>query len=114
MTGVGLVLIVIGLASVVGDLPTDADPTPHPAAAAHHLRPALDPDTFLVTDPTNRFEPGDPFAYSVNPPVHPGVPNVYVAIATFRAGSEVVLQEPSPQRLLPEPVSFGYERHPPT
>ena len=31
VTEVGLVLIVIGLASVVGDLPTDADPTPHPA-----------------------------------------------------------------------------------
>ena len=59
--------------------------------------------------PPSRFEPGDPFAYSVNPPVHPGVPNVYVAIVTFRAGSEVVLQPPSPQRLLPEPVSFGYE-----
>ena len=109
MTGVGLVLIAIGLASVVSDLPTEADPTPAAGPLPITFGRALDPDTYLVTDATNRFEPGDPFAYSVNPPVHPGVPNVYVAIITFRAGSEVVLQPPSPQRLLPEPVSFGYE-----
>ena len=108
VTGVGLVLIVIGLASVVGDLPTEADPTPAAGPLPIAFGRALDPDTYLVTDATSRFEPGDPFAYSVTPPVHAGVPNVYVAIVTYRAGSEVVLQQPSPQRLLPEPVSFGY------
>ncbi len=109
MTGVGLVLIAIGLASVVSDLPTEANPTPAAGPLPITFGRALDPDTYLVTDATNRFEPGDPFAYSVNPPVHPGVPNVYVAISTFQAGSEVVLQPPSAVRLLPEPVSFGYE-----
>ena len=102
-------LIAIGLASVVGDLPTEADPTPPSGPLPITFGRALDPDTYLVTDATSRFEPGDPFAYSVNPAVHPGVPSVYVAIVTYQAGSEVVLQPPSPQRLLPEPVSFGYE-----
>ena len=69
----------------------------------------LDKDTYLVTQPTSSFEVGDPFAYSVNPPVNPGVPQVYVSIITFRAGTEVVLQEPTAQRLLPEPASFGYK-----
>jgi hypothetical protein len=109
VTAVGLVLIVIGLASVVSDLPTDADPTPPAGPLPITFGRALDPDTYLVTDATSRFEPGDPFAYSVNPPIHPGVPNVYVAVVTYDAGSEVVLQPPSAQRLLPEPVSFGYE-----
>jgi hypothetical protein len=109
VTGIGLVLIAIGLASVVGDLPTEADPTPPAGPLPITFGRALDPDTYLVTDAASQFEPGDPFAYSVNPPVHPGVPNVYVAIVTYDAGSEVVLQQPSAQRLLPEPVSFGYE-----
>lgn len=109
MIGVGLVLIAIGLASIVGDLPTEADPTPASGPLPITFGRALDPDTYLVTEATSQFEPGDPFAYSVNPPVHPGVPNVYIAIVTYEAGSEVVLQPPSAQRLLPEPVSFGYQ-----
>lgn len=108
MTGLGLLLVVIGLASVVSGLPAEAEPTPAAGPLPIAFGRALDPDTFLVTEATNHFEPGDPFAYSVNPAVHPGVPNVYVSIVTFRAGAEVVLQPPTAQRLLPEPVSFGY------
>ena len=101
-------LVVIGLASVVSGLPAEPDPTPSTGPLPITFGQTLDPDTYLVTDPTNRFEPGDLFAYSVSPPVHPGVSNVYVSIVTFRAGTEVVLQPPTAQRLLPEPVSFGF------
>lgn len=106
--GTGLVLILLGLASVMAGLPAVPTETPAAGPLAITFGRTLDPDTYLVTDPTSRFEPGDPFAYSVNPPVHPGVANVYVAVVTFQAGEEVVLQPPTAQRLLPEPVSFGY------
>jgi hypothetical protein len=106
--GVGLVLIVVGLASVVSELPTEPSPTPIAGPLPITFGTALDPDTYLVTDATEAFHHGDPFAYSVNPSVNPGVPNVYVAVLQYRAGEEVVLQPPSPQRLLPEPASFGY------
>ncbi|HEY7738844.1 MAG TPA: hypothetical protein VIC63_07465 [Candidatus Limnocylindria bacterium] len=106
--GVGLVLILIGMASVVATLPNDPQPTPVAGPLPITFGHTLDEDTYLVTDPTTQFRLGDPFAYSVNPPVHPGVENVYVAIARFEGGAEVELQAPTPQRLLPEPVSFGY------
>ncbi len=107
--GVGLVLIVIGLASVVAELPIAPSPTPATGPLPITFGLAIDPETYLVTNEVSSFRPAAPFAYSVNPPVHPGVPNVYVAVTAFEAGAEVVLQPPSPQRLLPEPASFGYE-----
>jgi hypothetical protein len=107
--GVGLVLIVVGLASVVSDLPASPSPTPAIGPLPITFGLALDPDTYLVSEPASAFTHDDPFAYSVNPPVHPGVPDVYVAVTTYEAGQEVVLQPPSSQRLLPEPASFGYE-----
>ncbi len=107
--GVGLVLILIGLGTVVAGLPNQPEPTPAAAPLSVEFGLDLDKDTYLVTQPTSSFEVGDPFAYSVNPPVNPGVPQVYVSIITFRAGTEVVLQEPTAQRLLPEPASFGYK-----
>ncbi|HJT63734.1 MAG TPA: hypothetical protein VJ839_03080 [Candidatus Limnocylindria bacterium] len=107
--GVGLILIVVGLASVVSDLPASPSPTPATGPLPITFGLALDPDTYLVTQPASAFTRDDPFAYSVNPPVHPGVTDVYVAVTTYEAGQEVVLQPPSPQRLLPEPTSFGYE-----
>jgi hypothetical protein len=106
--GVGLVLILIGLASVVATMPNQPEASPDTGPLEISFGHTLDPDTYLVTDPTTQFHGGDPFAYSVNPPVHPGVPDVYVSIVTFRAGVEVVLQPPTAQRLLPEPASFGY------
>lgn len=105
----GLVLIVIGMAKVVSEMPSEPTATPATEPLPITFGYALDLDTFLVTQPGNRFEHGDPFAYSVSPPVHPGVGQVYVAVTQFRAGQEVVLQAPSPQRLLPEPVIFGFE-----
>jgi hypothetical protein len=30
-------------------------------------------------------------------------------VIQYRAGQEVVLQQPTPERLLPDPVSFGYK-----
>jgi len=110
VVGTGLLLVVIGLASIVAGLPAEPTETPPAGPLPITFGHTLDPDTYLVTDPTNRFEPGDPFAYSVSPPTHPAVPNVYVSVVTFEAGSEVVLLPPesNPQRLLPEPVSFGY------
>ena len=107
--GVGLVLILVGLASVVSDLPAQPSPTPAAGPLPITFGLAIDPDTYLVTQAASSFTHDDPFAYSVNPPVHPGVPEVFVAVSRFEAGQEVVLQAPSPQRLLPEPVSFGYE-----
>lgn len=109
VVGIGLVLILVGLASIVAGLPAEPSETPPAGPLPIMFGRALDPDTYLVTDPTSRFEPGDPFAYSVNPPAHPGVANVYVSVVTFRAGEEEVLQPPTAQRLLPEPLSFGYE-----
>lgn len=107
--GLILVLILIVAASIVAGLPGVAESSPPSGPLPIAFGYALDPDTYLVTQPANRFEPSDPFAYSVSPPIHPGVPQVYVAVVTFRAGEEIVLQAPSPQSLLPEPVSFGYE-----
>ena len=96
------------LASVVATMPNQPSETPPAGPLPITFGHTLDPDTYLVTDPTSQFRRGEPFAYSVNPAVHPGVPNVYVSVVAFRGGDEVVLQAPSAQRLLPEPVSFGY------
>lgn len=107
--GVGLVLILVGLASVVATLPNAPEPTPATGPLPITFGHTLDEDTYLVTDPTTQFRLGDPFAYSVDPPVHAGVDTVYVSVTRYEGGTEVVLQPPSPQRLLPEPASFGYE-----
>jgi hypothetical protein len=101
--------MVIGLAAVVAELPAEPSPTPTAGPLPITFGTALDPDTYLVTVPLSSFRHSDPFAYSVNPPANPGVPNVYVAVSQYRAGEQVVLQPPSPQRLLPAPASFGYE-----
>ena len=109
VTAVGLLLVLIGMVIVVSGLPSEPSPTaptvPLPITFGH----ALDPDTYLVTEPAESFHPADPFAYSVNPPVHPGVEQVYVAVIKYQAGQEIVLQSPTPERLLPEPASFGYQ-----
>ena len=109
MTAIGLLLIVIGLGFVVSGLPTEPAPTPPTDPLPITFGSALDPDTYLVTHPTDEFGPTDHFAYSVNPPTHPGVAQVYIAVIQYQAGQEVVLQSPTAQRLLPAPVSFGYE-----
>lgn len=109
VTAVGLLLILIGLGIVVSGLPAQPAPTPPSGPLPITFGYALDPDTYLVTQPAEEFHPADPFAYSVNAPVHPGVDQVYVAVFTYRAGQEVVLQQPTPERLLPSPASFGYE-----
>jgi hypothetical protein len=105
---VGLVLIVIGLAAVVTDLPAEPSPTPAAGPLPITFGTALDPETYLVTAEKTSFRHADPFAYSVNPTMNPGVPDVYVSVLQYRAGELVILQPPSPQRLLPEPPSFGY------
>jgi hypothetical protein len=102
------VLIVVGLASVVSTLPTEPSPTPAAGPLPITFGTALDPTTYLVTQPATSFRHSDPFAYSVNATTNPGVPEVFVAVLQYRAGEQVVLQAPSPQRLLPEPPSFGY------
>jgi len=108
VTALGLLLILIGLGSVVSSLPAEPAATPRAGPLPITFGYALDPDTYLVTQPGDQFQPGDPFAYSVSPPTNPGVPQVYVAVVEYRAGQEVVLQAPAPHRLLPEPASFGY------
>jgi hypothetical protein len=109
VTGLGLLLILIGLASVVAGLPSEPTPTPSSVPLPITFGFDLDPDTYLVTQPSAQFKQGDPFAYSVNPPTNPGVPQVYVAVIQYRSGLEVVLQQPTPERLLPAPASFGYK-----
>ncbi|MGH2462121.1 MAG: hypothetical protein ACRDFZ_00670 [Candidatus Limnocylindria bacterium] len=108
-TAFALLLILIGLGIVVSSLPGEPTPTPQTVPLPITFGYALDPDTYLVTEPGDEFRPSDHFAYSVNPPTHPGVAQVYVAVIEYRAGAEVVLQPPSAQRLLPQPISFGYQ-----
>jgi hypothetical protein len=108
-TAAGLLLTLIGLGIVVSGLPTDPSPAPPSGPLPITFGYALDPDTYLVIQPAEEFHPADPFAYSVNPPVHPGVEQVYVAVVKYQAGQEIVLQPPTPERLLPAPVSFGYQ-----
>jgi hypothetical protein len=109
IAGLALVLITIVAAGLVSGIPGSPEPTASSGPLPITFGLALDPDTYLVTQPTDRFEPSDPFAYSVSPTVHPGVDQVFVSVVTFRSGEKIVLQEPGPQRLLPEPVTFGYE-----
>jgi hypothetical protein len=108
-TAGGLLLVLIGLGIVVAGLPANPSPAPPSGPLPIIFGYALDPDTYLVTGPAEEFHPADPFAYSVNPPVHPGVEQVYVAVVKYQAGQEIVLQSPTPERLLPAPVSFGYQ-----
>ena len=107
MTGLRLLLVVIGLASIVSGLPPEPTPTPSaspPITFGH----TLDPDTYLVTNPTSRFEPGDPFAYSVNPRSIPGC-RTSTSRSSPSGPARRSSSRPTAQRLLPEPASFGYE-----
>ena len=110
VTGVGLVLIAIGLASVVSDLPTEADPDAGGRSAAHHLWPGA----------RSGHLPGD----RCHEPIRARRPVRLLGEPTGPSGrAERVRRDcprsrPAPrsscsrraaQRLLPEPVSFGYE-----
>ena len=110
VTLLGLTLIVVGLATAVSQLPP---PTPSATPALGPLPIvfgyALDPDTHLVTEPGNRFEPGDAFCYSVNPPTPPGVGSVWVEVVERRGAEEVVRQPPTQQGLRPNATTFGFE-----
>jgi hypothetical protein len=107
--GTGMVLVIVGLASVIATPPPEPTPSPDAGPLPIVFGYAIDPNTHLVTQPGSEFEHGDPFAYSVNPPTPPGVPQVYVAIVQRQAGEEVVLQPPTAQALRPNAVTFGYE-----
>lgn len=69
---------------------------------------ALDPDTNVAIQRTNRFRAGDPFAYSVTLPTAPGTDQILVEVVRLGEQRRVV-QEPSVQRILPEPHTFAFQ-----
>ncbi len=111
--GIGLVLILIGLATVVAGLPNEPQPTPAEGPLSVEFGLDLDKDTYLVTQPTSSLS-RRPVRVLGQPPVNPGVPQVYVSIIAFRAGTEVVLQDPTAQRLLPSRRALATRRRPTT
>jgi hypothetical protein len=69
----------------------------------------LDSDTNVAIDPTQRFRPGDPFAYSVTLTTAPGTDTILVEITRLVAGVRTVVQEPSVQRIVPEAATFAFQ-----
>ena len=109
IVGVGLLLVIIGLATVIAQAPSEPTPSPASGPLPITFGYALDPDTHLVTESGNQFRHGDPFCYSVNPPAPPGVGKVYVAIVQLRGGQQIVRQPPTLQALRPDATTFGFE-----
>jgi hypothetical protein len=68
----------------------------------------LDPATNTATGRTDRFRGGDPFAYSVTLPSPPGIEEILVEVVRLGDPPQVV-QEPSVQRILPEPLTFAFQ-----
>jgi hypothetical protein len=69
----------------------------------------LDPATNQATGATDRFRSADPFAYSVTLPAAPGVEEILVEVVRLDGQQRMVVQEPSVQRILPEPRTFAFQ-----
>ena len=96
----------MSLAAVVSELPGQPSSTPATGPLPITFGTALDPDTYLVTQPATSFHHSDPFAYSVNPAVNPGVPDVYVGVLQYRGGEQVVLLQRKGRYELPHVKAF--------
>jgi hypothetical protein len=86
--------------------------TPTPSATpplSINFGTALDPTTNEAVEPTQRFRPGDPFAYSVTLAAAPGADTILVEVALLNAGVRTVVQEASPQGILPEARTFAFQ-----
>lgn len=113
LSWVGVLGALAVFAFVVGGVGSDdgtTSPSPNPTGGLMSIAfgTGLNPTTHLVTSPTESFSPGDTFAYSVDPPTPPGVPNVYVAIARIESSGETEVQAPVAQLLRPGATSFGF------
>ncbi|HEX2142338.1 MAG TPA: hypothetical protein VHK28_08735 [Candidatus Limnocylindria bacterium] len=69
----------------------------------------LDPATNQATGATDRFRNGDPFAYSVTLQAAPAVEEILVEVVRLDGQERTVVQEPSVQRILPEPRTFAFQ-----
>jgi hypothetical protein len=108
-------LLLVALAFIVGRPGAEGgilSGTPSPTATpplSIIFGSGLDPETNVAVNPTQRFRPGDPFAYSVTLAAAPGTDTILVEVARVVAGVRTVVQEPSVQGILPEARTFAFE-----
>jgi len=111
-------LLVLGIAVVVGVLGGDGDgaplgagssPSGAGAAASIDFGTAIDDATGQVAEAarTNRFTDGDTFAYSV-PPAGDVPAQVYVEVRRTGGGTEGVVQEPVDAQVLPDRRAIAF------
>ena len=109
------VLLLVALAFIVGRPSTETgvlSGTPSPSSPAPLpivFGTGLDAATNVAIAPTDRFLPGDPFAYSVTLPAAPGTDTILVEVTRVVAGVPTVVQEPSVQKILPEAPTFAFQ-----
>jgi hypothetical protein len=108
-------LLLVAFAFIVGRPAAESgvlsgtpSPTPTPPLPITYGS-GLDPDTNVAVEPTQRFRPGDPFAYSVALAAAPGTDTILVEVARLEDGVRTVVQEPSVQEILPEARTFAFQ-----
>lgn len=90
---------------VLGGTPPPAGTPPLEIAFGN----GLDPATNVAIDTTQRFRPGDPFAYSVTLAEAPTTDTILVEVARLAGDERTVVQEPSVQKILPEVPTFAFK-----
>lgn len=109
------VLLLVALAFIVGRPGTETgvlSGTPSPSSTPPLpivFGTGLDAATNVAIGPTDRFLPGDPFAYSVSLPTAPGTDTILVEVTRVVAGVPTVVQEPSVQKIVPEAPTFAFQ-----
>lgn len=109
------VLLLVALAFIVGRPNAESGVlagTPSPTAASPLpivFGTALDAETNVAIDRTDRFLAGDPFAYSVTLAAPPGTDTILVEVARVVAGVRTVVQVPSVQEIVPEAPTFAVQ-----
>jgi len=88
---------------------THAADAEQPTPLAIVFGTGLNPDTNVAVNPTQRFRPGDPFAYSVTLPSPPAVERVLVEITRFGTDGAEVVQAAAAQGILPQPRTFAFQ-----
>lgn len=108
-------LLVVALAFIVGRPGAEGgvlsgSPSPSPTPLLPIIfGSGLDADTNVAVEPTQRFRPGEPFAYSVTLAAAPGTETILVEVVRLEAGARTVVQEPSVQEILPEAPTFAFQ-----
>jgi hypothetical protein len=108
-------LLLVALAFIVGRPGAESGVlggTPSPTAAPPlpiAFGTALDADTNVAIERTDRFLAGDPFAYSVTLAAAPGTDTVLVEVARVVAGVRTVVQAPSVLNIEPEAPTFAFQ-----